>query len=146
MYLNNKNKILSNLFLIIYPELLLIIMYLNFCLTEYFKYNFSGFLTILYQYMLLYSVYFLVQVLFIYCFFYKKASYSIASVIIGVVQIILFHVPQLIFGVFTKILGAYYISAIYSQIQLNLVIFGTLLGLYIILFINKLSSKKGNLF
>lgn len=129
----NKKSLFNNIFLIIYPVILVIFMLYNISLNDQIKkFNINKF-----QFISFYMLYFLMFALFIFNFFIKKEIFHIASLIIGLVEIILLQIPQILL----KVSHSLY-SVIYGQIQLNTFICGTLLTLYIIMFIMYYKFKK----
>ncbi|KNF09412.1 hypothetical protein CLPU_3c01900 [Gottschalkia purinilytica] len=128
-------KILNNIFLIVYPFLLLITMLYNFSLKDQIiRFNINKF-----QFIVFILVYFVMFALFIFNFFIKKESFHIVSLIIGLIEIILLQIPQILLRISHNLY-----SVIYGQIQLNIFIFGTLLTLYILMFImyHKVKQEK----
>lgn len=118
-------KNVNNIFLIIYPEMLLKILFLDYDLSDSFRLG-VNFYTIYYRYILLYAMYLLIFMLFLFIFIIKKGDFNIISIVIGMVQFVVLQV---------------FVSVTYGQIQLSLIIFGTLFSLYLVLLIGKLNAK-----
>lgn len=117
---------LNNMFLIIYPFILLLTMSYNLSLKEQIiKLNINKFQLISFL-----LVYFLIFALFMFKFFIKNGNFDLVALIIGSIEIILLQVPPILL----KISHNLY-SIMYGQIQLTIFMFGTLLTLYIVMFI-----------
>lgn len=122
----NKKNIFNNMFLIIYPVIILISMFFNSLLHEQIiRFNINKL-----QFIIFILVYFLIFSLFIYKFLIKKESFHIASLIIGMFLIIIIQIPQVLLMISYNLF-----SIVYGQLQLEIFMFGTLLTLYIIMII-----------
>lgn len=129
----NKENILNNIFLIIYPFLVLIAMFFNSSLYEQIiRFNINKL-----QFLIFILVYFLIFALFIYKFFIKKESFHIISLIIGIICIIIMQIPQVLLKISHNLF-----NIVYNQLQLEIFMFGTILTLYIIMII--MYYKKNN--
>lgn len=129
-----KKKIFTSLFIIIYPWLLLISMvYYQSLNNQIGKFEIN-----IFQIIGFFLIYFFVFAAFIFLFFIKKESFYKVALIIGLMEIILIQVPQILLKVSYNIF-----LVIYGQMPYNIFIFGTLLTLYIVMFFtNKANIKK----
>lgn len=126
-------KIFNNIFIIIYPFILVITMLFNSSLNEQIiTFNINKF-----QFVFFILAYFFVFALFIFNFFIKRESFHIVSLIIGLIEIILLQIPQISIRISHKLH-----AVIHGQIQLSIFIFGTLLTLYIIMSIMFFKIKE----
>lgn len=122
----NKKNIFNDMFLIIYPIIILIFMFFSSLLHEQIiRFNINKL-----QFMVFILVYFLIFALFIYKFFIKKESFHIVSLITGMFLIIIIQIPQVLLMISHNLF-----SIVYGQFQLEIFMFGTLLTLYIIMII-----------
>lgn len=131
----NKKNIFNDMFLIIYPIIILIAMFFNSLLhKQIIRFNINKL-----QFMVFILVYFLIFALFIYKFFIKKESFHIVSLIIGMFLIIIIQIPQVLLMISHNLF-----SIVYGQLQLEIFMFGTLLTLYIVMIImyHKKNHKK----
>ncbi len=113
------------MFLIVYPIIILISMFFNSLLHEQIlRFNINK---------LQFMVFILVYFLYLHCLyisFYKKESFHIVSLIIGMFLIIIIQIPQVLLTILHNLF-----SIVYGQFQLDIFMFGTLLTLYTIIII-----------
>lgn len=122
----NKKYIFNNIFLIIYPFILLVSVLCNSFFHEKITKNNLN----IFQLICLIIIYFLIFSLFIFIFFIKKDNFHIIPLIIGLIEIIALLVPHFLLKISNNLF-----SVIYEQLQLSIFMFGTLLTLYTIILI-----------
>lgn len=128
----DTKKIINNVFLILYPFILPITMLYSSLLNDQINNNNIN----IFQLIFFLLVYFLIFSLFIFVYFIKKEGFYKVSLIVGIIELILLQIPQILLKISFKLY-----SIIYGQIQLNIFITGTLLTLYIINFIMNYKKK-----
>lgn len=122
-------KILPNIFIVVLPYVLVLNTYINMPiyneLTEY---------TVSLNLLLNMAIYFLIMCIYIYCFFIRKIVFNAITVYIGIGEIL-----SIVF--LSKYLPFALRNLMYSQIQLNIFVFGSFLVLYIMLLILHYKQK-----
>lgn len=130
----NKKNIFNNIFLIIYPIIILISMFFNSSLHEQIiKFNINKL-----QFIVFILIYFSIFALFIYKFFVKKENFHIVSLIIGIIMVIIIQIPQVLLMISHNLF-----NIVYGQLQLEIFMFGTLLTLYIMMMIMYYKKTRG---
>lgn len=126
----NKKSTLNNSFIILYPLLLIIMQNVNLYFNdEIIKNNVNYF-----EFIVCNFIYFLILGLFVYFYYVKKVHFHVASLVVGILEIVAIQI--------IAILSIKEYLNIFSQLQLNIYIYNSLLALYIVLLISQLKCKN----
>lgn len=115
-------KILTNLFVTIYPLLLfLVIFFINPTARELQRgiWDYTGVI-------IRYCAFFLLVLIFVYISYIKKSDYHLASITVGLVISVLILIPDIIFLMPVDVW-----SHIFMDIQVYIVMYGTIITLYL---------------
>ena len=127
-FMENK-KILPNIFIVVLPYVLVLNTYINMPI-----YNELSEYSVSFKLLLNMAIYFLIMCIYIYCFFIRKIVFNAITVYIGIGEIL-----SIVF--LSKYLPFALRNLMYSQIQLNIFVFGSFLVLYIMLLILHYKQK-----
>lgn len=122
-------KILPNIFIVVLPYVLVLNTYINMPI-----YNELSEYSVSFKLLLNMAIYFLIMCIYIYCFFIRKIVFNAITVYIGIGEIL-----SIVF--LSKYLPFALRNLMYSQIQLNIFVFGSFLVLYIMLLILHYKQK-----
>lgn len=134
----SKMTLICNLFLILYPVLLMLFIACSNVLNQkMMRYELHPA-----AFAALYLAYFCILLLFLYCFLIRQVDFHFTALLLGTVEIVLLHIPQVSVQALAKIATMKTVALFYTGLQLHIFLFGTFLCLYITLFLAKWNAGK----